>query len=119
MYNIKDSGDRSEFETGAVRDLQKGKGRFDLLPWETIQHVALHFEKGSEKYGERNWERGIPLCRYYDSAFRHLSQDFRGLVDENHLVAAIWNLLCLYQTKLWIKEGKLDGSLDDRPHKNT
>ena len=29
---IKDSGERREFETGAVRDIQKGKGRCDLMP---------------------------------------------------------------------------------------
>ncbi len=29
---IVDSGTRREFETGAVRDIQKGKGRCDLLP---------------------------------------------------------------------------------------
>ena len=29
---IKDSGNRREFETGAVRDIQEGKGRCDLLP---------------------------------------------------------------------------------------
>ena len=29
---IKDSGNRTKFETGAVRDIQQGKGRFDLMP---------------------------------------------------------------------------------------
>ena len=29
---IKDSGERREFETGAVRDIADGKGRCDLLP---------------------------------------------------------------------------------------
>ena len=27
-YKISDIGDRTEFKTGAVRDLKKGKGRF-------------------------------------------------------------------------------------------
>lgn len=31
-YTVKDSGDRREFASGAVRDMQKGKGRCDLLP---------------------------------------------------------------------------------------
>ena len=30
--DIKDSGDRTEFTTGAVRDMHEGKGRFDLIP---------------------------------------------------------------------------------------
>ena len=30
---IKDSGQRSEFPTGAVRDMHQGKGRMDLYYW--------------------------------------------------------------------------------------
>lgn len=33
---IKDSGQRREFPTGAVRDIQEGKGRCDLLPLDTV-----------------------------------------------------------------------------------
>lgn len=33
---IKDSGTRREFKTGAVRDIQDGKGRCDLLPVDII-----------------------------------------------------------------------------------
>lgn len=32
MAELKDSGARKEFETGAVRDISEGKGRTDLLP---------------------------------------------------------------------------------------
>lgn len=38
---IKDSGERREFESGAVRDIAEGKGRCDLLP---LQEVAMLFE---------------------------------------------------------------------------
>lgn len=33
---ILDSGNRREFETGAVRDIQEGKGRCDLLPLDVV-----------------------------------------------------------------------------------
>ena len=33
---ILDSGERREFETGAVRDIQEGKGRCDLLPLDVV-----------------------------------------------------------------------------------
>lgn len=36
---IKDSGTRREFETGAVRDIQEGKGRCDLMPLDVIYRV--------------------------------------------------------------------------------
>lgn len=32
MSKILDSGNRRTFQTGAVRDIQEGKGRCDLLP---------------------------------------------------------------------------------------
>lgn len=36
---ILDSGDRREFESGAVRDMQEGKGRCDLLPLEVVGNM--------------------------------------------------------------------------------
>lgn len=36
MPKILDSGNRREFETGAVRDIQEGKGRCDLLPLDVV-----------------------------------------------------------------------------------
>lgn len=36
---LKDSGARREFESGAVRDIQVGKGRCDLLPLDTISYI--------------------------------------------------------------------------------
>ena len=44
---IKDSGDRTEFETGAKRDMHAGKGRMDLLPWYGIMEVSKHCEEGA------------------------------------------------------------------------
>ena len=36
MSEIKDSGNRTEFSTGAVRDIQDDKGRCDLLPLDVV-----------------------------------------------------------------------------------
>lgn len=69
---IKDSGDRTEFETGAKRDMHAGKGRMDLLPWYGIMEVSKHCEEGALKYGEHNVDKGIPLHSLLDSASRHL-----------------------------------------------
>ncbi len=41
---IKDDGSRHEFNTGAVRDIQEGKGRCDLLPPLALLRLARHFE---------------------------------------------------------------------------
>jgi len=138
---VKDSGNRTEFETGAVRDISKGKGRCDLLPldiiadrlddkilrfideymregdpaslWfaldvfigEDIQRwcgvlleVSKHFEDGAKKYGERNWQKGIPAHSYIDSAVRHYLKYLRRDKDEPHDRAFVWNILCCIWT---------------------
>ena len=91
--SIKDSGERTTFETGAVRDMHAGKGRMDLLPWEAIIEVSKHCEEGARKYGEHNVDKGIPIHSLVDSAFRHLAKYTAGETDEPHLRAAAWNLL--------------------------
>ena len=136
---IKDSGKRREFSTGAVRDIQEGNGRCDLLPldicgdylecvelvrisefvetmdegllyealdafkertqkWKTsygmILEVAKHFEEGAKKYGENNWQKGLPLNCYIDSAVRHFLKYCDGWDDEPHDRAFVWNILC-------------------------
>lgn len=72
-FVVKDSGERQEFVTGARRDIQVGKGRFDLIPPLPVRRLAMIYEAGALKYGEHNWKKGIPLSRYLDSAERHLN----------------------------------------------
>lgn len=154
--HIKDSGARTEFSTGAVRDIQEGKGRCDLLPIDILGAVFLddvltsigkftntgdvsnleqairefcsiaytsetvsnidftpldaipyysatlelskHFEEGAKKYGECNWQKGIPVSRYIDSAVRHYLKWRSGWVDEPHDRACLWNLVCCVWT---------------------
>lgn len=112
---IKDSGERQEFETGSRRDTRDGKGRFDLLPARALTRLARHFEGGSKKYGDRNWEKGQPLSRYLDSGLRHAFKFLEGHRDEDHLIAAVWNLMCLADTQQRIEEGLLSKELDDLP----
>ena len=39
MAEIKDSGNRREFDSGAVRDIAEGKGRCDLLPLSVVSDI--------------------------------------------------------------------------------
>lgn len=140
---IHDSGERRTFDSGAVRDIQEGKGRPSLMPLrvvarmladgmqsdnivpniaafiETTESVylyhtlgffaekayngcvetmileaAIHFEMGAAKYGENNWQKGIPLNCYLDSAIRHYLKWRRGDTDEPHARAFVWNIMC-------------------------
>ena len=144
---ILDSGDRTEFASGAVRDMREGKGRCDLLPLDVVSwvlggyhnepdcvldpincfvnsgsahclydalelfrnlwgvdihtlllEVAKHFEEGAKKYGENNWQKGIPVKCYIDSAIRHYLKWLRGDKDEPHYRAFCWNIICAIWT---------------------
>lgn len=59
-----------------------------------LLELAIHFENGAKKYGEHNWEKGIPVHSYIDSGIRHLLKFYRGDTDERHDRAFIWNMIC-------------------------
>ena len=141
---LADSGNRTDFGSGALRDMAEGKGRTDLLPWSTVAvifehsysdeviqfaklldevsrdnsklaslHQMIHvfckmqdwdlptfclesakqYEAGVEKYGPRNWEKGMPVHIFIDSCGRHFLKLLRGDNDEPHDRAVAWNLL--------------------------
>lgn len=117
-FTIKDSGKRQEFETGARRDVQDGKGRFDLLDFYALQRLAIHLEKGAAKYGEHNWRKGIPLSRFLSSGARHLHQLIDGQTDEDHAAAVLFNLCGFIWTQREVREGRLPASLNDLPTQN-
>lgn len=95
MFEMKDSGQREQFETGAVRDTREGKGRYDLITPIGLRRLAIVYELGAKKYKDRNWEQGIPMGRIFDSAVRHLFQYLAGMRDEDHLGHAAWNIFAL------------------------
>lgn len=158
---IKDSGNRREYESGAVRDIQEGKGRCDLMPLDVVAELFLnvgndaaanvmegiykyqtthyagylrdvvtdfmkgdgfpdlatallevskHFEEGALKYGENNWQKGIPESSYIDSAVRHYLKWLRMDDDERHDRAFVWNIICL----IWTHEHITDNPAADK-----
>ena len=111
--SLPDSGSRTNFSTGAVRDAMKGKGMPSLLPIHALRAASKRFEDGAEKYGRNNWEKGIPLSRYVDALYRHLWQFMEGDTTEDHGGAIVWNAMSMVQTDCWIKEGKLPKELND------
>jgi len=90
---IKDSGERTEFSSGAVRDLHSGKGDMLSVPWAAMLRVSKHYENGAAKYGRYNYLKGIPVSSFIDSALRHLAKYIAGWDDEDHLAAAAFNVL--------------------------
>jgi len=146
VNQIKDSGQRRVFESGAVRDIVEGKGRCDLMPlsviktflnddpvlskfaeymklgdihalysaadrftelfypdkWSAVLDAAKQYEGGAVKYGEHNWEKGIPLHSFIDSAIRHYLKARRGDNDEPHIRACLWNIF----GAIWTQQNK-------------
>lgn len=112
-FITRDSGERQQFPTGSVRDTREGKGRFDLIPSMPLRRLAQLYERGAKKYGDSNWQKGQPLSRYMDSAFRHLADFLDGDHVEDHLASVVWNVFSFMWTEREIKEGRLPAELDD------
>lgn len=94
-FITKDSGERQQFPTGMVRDVQTNKPRYDLLDIPMLTRWAELMARGALKYGERNWEQAateIELNRFKASALRHMIQWFSGDADEDHGAAVFFNI---------------------------
>lgn len=99
---LKDSGQRLEFASGMVRDIDNTKPAFDLIIPEGIPYEELMLtrwaellRKGAIKYSRRNWEKADSdeeLERAKASAFRHFMQWFAGETDEDHAAAVFFNI---------------------------
>lgn len=99
-------GDRTlasieEFKrTGDILHLQIALYASEFYPekYTLLLEVSKHFEEGAKKYGESNWQKGIPVHCYIDSAVRHYLKHQRGDKDEPHDRAFAWNILCCIWT---------------------
>jgi hypothetical protein len=101
---IQCSGEIRHFGTGAIRDNNEGKGRCDLLPASSLLRLSRHYEAGGKKYGDNNWQNGMPISVLMDSSVRHLLKYLDGWTDEDHLAAACWNIL----NAMWMEEKRPD-----------
>ena len=105
------------YESGATRSDPTGKGRWDLMPYEALHRLAERFEYGVERHGERNWEKGQPVSRCYSSALHHIYRYLAGMGDEDHLGAAMWNLVAAATIEARCLSGDLPRELlDAGPH---
>lgn len=112
-FVTKDSGRREDFPTGARRDTQDDKPRYDLIPVEPLRRLAELYGRGAAKYGEHNYQKGMPYRRAYASLFRHLMQWASGDAQEDHLAAVAWNAFALMFYEGEVAAGRLPKSLDD------
>ena len=90
------------------------KLRLDLLSIQAIQGTAEVLTFGADKYGDRNWERGLSFSRVFGALLRHLfawwmKKDLDEETGLHHLDHASCCLMFL-QHYVKTKTGK-----DDRP----
>lgn len=91
-----------------------GKSRVDLIPCDALMSVGEVFAYGAEKYGEHNWENGLPWGKLFGSTLRHLFKwatgedrdDESGLPHLSHAATDVLMLLAY-----WVRN-RID--LDDR-----
>lgn len=105
---------QSECSSPCIK-ITRSKESMCRLFGEMIQELAIHFQKGAEKYGERNCEKGIPLWSFMDSGLRHMNQWFLGISDENHYISAIWNFVMAIWTIKTHPERCVMPGIDDDP----
>lgn len=89
-FALHNSGQRRDFGTGSVRDVDTNKPRIDFLSPYALERFGHHMAKGAAKYGEFNWQLGQPVSQFIASLERHLNAYKRGLNDEDHLAAIVY-----------------------------
>jgi hypothetical protein len=104
------------FNSGAKRDDNTGKGAFELISPLALERLAKVYERGAGQKGARNWEGGFPMGRGIQSAKRHINQYLSGMRDEDHLAHAAWNLFAVMHFEECIERGILPEELNDLPN---
>ena len=114
-FEIKDSGERKEFESGMVRDIGEMKARFlRVLAGPMFRRWAEHLHKGQIKYpdvslGVANWtlaQGEEELQRFKESALDHMIDWVQGKEDEDHGAAVFFNINGAEYVKEVIRDGK-------------
>ena len=108
-----DSGQRQQFDTGAMRDTSDDKPRPDLISPFAEERLGEWLRKGALKYNEHNWAKGMPMSRCLASLCRHVMKYKQGLKDEDHLSAIMFNAMALIHYEEMIAQGNLPKELDD------
>ncbi len=92
----------------------QGKLPWNLLPPDAIDEVLRVLSVGAERYGDRNWERGMSWSRPFAALMRHMWAWWRGQDKDpdtglSHLAHAGCNILFLLAYE------RRNAGHDDRP----
>lgn len=91
-----DSGNREEFSSGMVRDVDNGKPDYTFtLQGPMLRRWAELLQRGADKYTRDNWMKAAgdaELQRFRQSALRHMIQWLQGDTNEDHAAAVFFNI---------------------------
>jgi len=81
------------------------KLRYDLIPPEALEALAYVYTAGAEKYGPRDWERGVAYSHMYAALMRHLErwrmgEDYDPDDGQHHLASVVWRAMALLTYEL-------------------
>lgn len=95
-------GTTAKFGTGAVRSSDVEEFRYDLVSPIGLREVARACAEGASKYGDWNWEKGMPVHDLLNHVLAHVYQFLGGDRSEPHLGHAAWGLLAaIHSHELW------------------
>ncbi|MDD3586919.1 MAG: DUF5664 domain-containing protein [Thermoguttaceae bacterium] len=109
------TSDKEQFSTGAMRDKADEKPRPELISPFAIERLAYWLRDGAHKYGDRNWEAGMPTERTVASLLRHIMKYMQGDGEEDNLAAIMCNAMFLLDVDEKVKRGILPDSLQTLP----
>ena len=94
----------------------QGKLRFDLVPSKPLEELVRVYTIGANKYGDRNWEKGIAWGRIFAAMLRHAWAYWRGekldpVDGQHHMASVAWCALAFIEYETTHPE------LDDRKSK--
>lgn len=111
-------GSKVRFTTGAVRSSDAEQTRYDLISPVGLRAVAAACAEGAEKYGDYNWEKGMPANDLLNHAIRHIYAFLGGDRNEDHLGHAAWGCLAaIHSLEVWpdLNEGTLRSGFCEAP----
>jgi hypothetical protein len=95
-------GETVSFASGAVRSSDAEETRYDLLSPIALEAWAKTYAEGAAKYGDYNWEKGMPAHDLLNHAIRHIYKFLGGDRSEDHLPHAMWGVAAaIHSLALW------------------
>lgn len=96
------AGETVRFQTGAIRSSDAEATRYDLVSPIGLEAVARACAEGAAKYGDYNWEAGMPVHDLLNHALRHVYRYLAGDRSEDHLGHAAWGMLAaIHSEAVW------------------